>query len=299
MGESISNEEFEELKEKFKFHSINKDLVLVDDILQLPKSDTPVKRDASITLTCIRGKIDVGINLKRYTFEAPCFVMIRTGNISQFFNASEDFQGNCIAMSSRFLKDLEFSSQQTLPLFLYFENNPSVPLNEEDLKMLKYCYQVLRYVINKNDNVYRLQVAKHLIQAFYYALDMIFQRHMSPNKKVQTRQEAVLEEFVNNVQKHYREERGLEFYAKQMCLTSKYLSLVIKRISGRSANEWIDDHVILEAKVLLKTTKMTIQQISDELHFADQSGFGRYFKRHVGMSPKKFREIQGGSVNED
>jgi AraC-like DNA-binding protein len=79
------------------------------------------------------------------------------------------------------------------------------------------------------------------------------------------------------------------FYAKKLCMAPKYLSAVIKEKTGKSAFEWINDYVILEAKSLLKSTNMTIQQISDELNFANQSFFGKYFKRLAGMSPKSYR----------
>jgi AraC-like DNA-binding protein len=79
------------------------------------------------------------------------------------------------------------------------------------------------------------------------------------------------------------------FYADRMCFTPKYLSKVIKENSGKSANSWIDDYVILEAKAMLKSTNMTVQQINDELNFPSQSFFGKYFKRIVGVSPKEYK----------
>ncbi|MDR1673524.1 MAG: helix-turn-helix domain-containing protein, partial [Bacteroidales bacterium] len=76
----------------------------------------------------------------------------------------------------------------------------------------------------------------------------------------------------------------------KLCLTSKHLSAVIKKTTGKSAFEWINDYVILEAKSLLRATNMTVQQISEELNFANQSFFGKFFKRAVGVSPKEYRQ---------
>jgi len=91
------------------------------------------------------------------------------------------------------------------------------------------------------------------------------------------------------VQTHYKQERGLEFYANQLHLTPKHLAKVIKETTNKAANDWIDEHVVLEAKALLKSTNMTAQQISDELNFSDQSFFGKYFKRHTGVSPREYK----------
>ena len=79
------------------------------------------------------------------------------------------------------------------------------------------------------------------------------------------------------------------FYAEQMNITPKYLSSVIKDISGKTAARWIDEYVILEAKTLLKYSGMSIQEIADALNFSTQSFFGKYFKQHTGCSPSRFK----------
>lgn len=75
-------------------------------------------------------------------------------------------------------------------------------------------------------------------------------------------------------------------------ITTKYLSVAVKNVSGKTAGQWLDDYIILEAKSLIKTTDMTIQQISDELNFPSQSFLGKFFKREVGMSPKQYRDTE-------
>jgi AraC-like DNA-binding protein len=100
----------------------------------------------------------------------------------------------------------------------------------------------------------------------------------------------LVEKFLDLVQTHYKEQRELSFYADKLCLTSKHLSKVVREASGTTANEWIDNHVILEAKALLKSTDLTVQQISEELKFPSQSFFGKYFKRCTGMSPSEYKK---------
>jgi AraC-like DNA-binding protein len=131
-------------------------------------------------------------------------------------------------------------------------------------------------------------MVKHLTLAFYYALT--YQSHILSGEVQQSKQSILLERFMKLVQENFREQRDIGFYADKLCLTPKYLSKILKDNSGSSASEWIDNHVVLEAKALLKSTNMTIQQISEELNFPSQSFFGKYFKRVVGVSPKEYRE---------
>jgi AraC-like DNA-binding protein len=64
-------------------------------------------------------------------------------------------------------------------------------------------------------------------------------------------------------------------------------------VTGKTAGDWIEDYVMLEAKAMLTNTDMTISQISDHLHFPDTSTFGKYFRRHTGLSPKEFKKQSG------
>jgi AraC-like DNA-binding protein len=126
-----------------------------------------------------------------------------------------------------------------------------------------------------------------LLRAFYYQSDSLQYKNLP--KGTQSKHEEYVEQFWELVQKNYKTERQIGFYADKMCLTPKYLSKIIRTNTGKSANSWIDEYVILEAKALLKSTNLTVQQISDELNFVDQSIFGKYFKRREGVSPKEYK----------
>ena len=94
------------------------------------------------------------------------------------------------------------------------------------------------------------------------------------------------------MQKNFKEERFLDFYANELSITPKHLSRTVKSQTGFTAVEWIERYVILEAKVMLKSSNMTIQQIADELNFPSQSFFGKYFKKNIGVSPKEYRNTR-------
>ena len=88
---------------------------------------------------------------------------------------------------------------------------------------------------------------------------------------------------------HCASQREVSFYADKLCISTKYLTGICKAVTGDSAKKIIDDFAILEIKVLLQSTELTVQEIADRLGFPDQSYLGRYFKRHEGMSPKEYQ----------
>ena len=101
---------------------------------------------------------------------------------------------------------------------------------------------------------------------------MIFIRgHTAKERTPKSRKEDLFEHFIRYVSEGYKEERSVAYYAGKMFLTPKHLSTVVKEVSGKTAGEWIDSLVILEAKALLKSSEQSIQEIADELHFANQS----------------------------
>ena len=132
---------------------------------------------------------------------------------------------------------------------------------------------------------------QHLLNAVFYEINIAFSTQMENNEKSKTRQEEIFEKFMYEVRTHYTKERSVSFYADRLCMTPKYLSSAVKEASGSLAGEWIDQCVILEAKKLLKSSDLTIQQISQELNFANQSFFGKYFKHHTGFSPSEYKKI--------
>ena len=99
----------------------------------------------------------------------------------------------------------------------------------------------------------------------------------------------LMQRFLHELHIHYKTEHKVLFYADRLHVTPDYLSTLVRGISGITASEWINKFMLLKAKIMLKSTKMTIQQVSQELNFPSQTFFGKYFKRLTGVSPKEYR----------
>jgi AraC-like DNA-binding protein len=149
-------------------------------------------------------------------------------------------------------------------------------------------YKTIKKIVELNITPYLLETLRHLTIAFIYASN--FRDKLLSENMAASPQQILANRFMELVKENFKHERQMSFYAEKFCLTPKYLSLKIRDITGKSAADWIDEYVMFEAKALLKSTDMTVLQISDELNFTSQSFFGKYFKRCTGMSPKEYRE---------
>lgn len=246
--------------------------------------------DGSMILIVTAGSIEIEVDLCRYSIAAASLLSVIPGQIVCYGKVSDDFRALAIINSSQFSGFLEINIQEAIPLFLELKKIPHVSLTKENLKMLEDLYGMLKYVVKTAGGSYHNGVIRHLFQVLFYLVLDIYSKPHDAKETKKTSQDFIFESFYNSVYTHYKQERKLKFYSDKLCLTPKYLSAVIKKMSGKSPNDWINSFVVLEAKTLLKSSKMTIQQICDELNFPSQSFFGKYFKRHTGMSPKEYRQ---------
>jgi AraC-like DNA-binding protein len=110
------------------------------------------------------------------------------------------------------------------------------------------------------------------------------------NPKTNSRNDELTTTFIKLVEMNYTEHRELDFYAEQLNITNKHLSRVVKQTSGKSAMEWIEKHVILDAVSQLLSSNVSVKEIAYRLNFPSQYCFGKYFYRVVGVSPSAYRE---------
>ena len=154
-------------------------------------------------------------------------------------------------------------------------------------------YRLMKAKIAETDNPFRKGALLGYTQVLTYNSYKYLLAADSDDEKTEVksgRQQELYTQFMDEVRKSYTKERSISYYADVLCVTPKYLSQVVRRISGRFAGDWITDFVILEAKALLKSRKYTIQQIADMLNFANQSFFGKYFREKVGCAPTEYQK---------
>lgn len=130
-----------------------------------------------------------------------------------------------------------------------------------------------------------------LFRALAYRISRVIDDRMKTRKETPSlpRHTAYFNAFIEELSHNYMQERSVGFYADRLHLTPKYLTTLLRTTTGRTATQWIDDYVVLEAKNLLKYSSMNIQEVAYYLHFPNQSFFGKYFKQHTGMTPSAYR----------
>ena len=236
---------------------------------------------------CVKGECSFRLNMQDYNITSPSINMFMPGQIIENVTYSPDFEGHAIVVSKRFVDMLNIPGWQQHYMTLY--NSPVNPTSEEFMTYVRFFFIMMHKAAQDTENPYRMQVLENLIRVFYYSA---MGRFSLNGKGSATYKNSLVEKFIELVEEHYRQERLIGFYADKLCITPKYLSKLVKEHTGRSAGEWIENHVILNARAMLHSSDMSIQQIATALNFPNQSFFGKYFKRATGISPKHYRQIK-------
>jgi AraC-like DNA-binding protein len=267
------------------------DELIIADHFDVKRAFPPYFRTAiPVCIILKKGYLRGRCNLMDINAVAPCMSILLPNQILEFTESSEDLEGMVVLMSERFTDRLnikvDFDLMQT------FQSQRVIPLNEEALAtMLQFCEMVKR-LSQFPDHPFLMETAVNLTRAFFFGAGYFF--HQRPEAVAHSRGEQLVDSFLKLVQMHCSQERQLDFYAQELCISSKYLAATVKTVTSKTAGDWIEDYVMLEAKAMLTNTDMTISQISDHLHFPDTSTFGKYFRRHTGLSPKEFKKQSGG-----
>lgn len=267
---------------------LSKDFWMLENLSRdiLVNASDPMKFSASVSIYVRKGSALADINLIPTQVEAPCIVNIHRSQILQMKYVSEDFDAMFIVLSKRFT-DYLFLLLKDCRVYGTACRLQVVPIAEELIPDFEKNVKILKSLSEDVNNPYAYQALVFALSSFFFHTGI---KCYLPYVETYPRgNNRIPDKFFDLVQQNFRKERFLDFYAGQLEITPKHLSRTIKALTGCTAVEWIERYVILEAKVLLRSTNLNIQQISNELNFPSQSFFGKYFKKNVGMSPKEFR----------
>jgi len=252
----------------------------------------PCRIDAFIIGVGTEGETSVSFNLHEFRLKKDSMFIFTPKNILQV-NSQQYFKADVIAISPDFMRRINIDIKNMMPLFLKFVENPTLALTPKESRSMRGMIAQIERETRGPETHFSFDIVSGLIAATIYKVGDIMYHYLAEHPEGQNnshnRAEEYFKQFTHLLGEHFREERSVGFYARQLCITPKYLTTLIKRISGQSVSEWIDNYVILEAKTLLKYSTMSIQEIAYYLNFPNQSFFGSYFKRNTGMSPSQYK----------
>lgn len=274
-------------------------LVYTDAIRVEP--DSMVRFDGVTILVVVKGNLNVVINSTNYSVESGSVAVLTPKDLlDHSVSPGETADVYTLFLSRDFIKGINIDIGIIKPR-RFMGQSPVMALDDDQLRLvvgylnlLHDCTQVNTAGPNQLGVITR-SIGRSLIVTLLYQLAYISEKEqiadsMSINVPVaRSRKMNYVHQFLNVLEQYFRRERNVAFYADKLCISPKYLSLLVREATGLSAAAIIDQYVITEAKNMLRFSGDTIQQVAYKLNFPNQSAFGKYFKHMTGQSPTAFR----------
>ena len=266
----------------------NKDILMTDNFSDMSLFAHPVRLKATTVLVCLKGVIDCSINLRNFRITENHMLVNFAGDIIRI-NHAEDIAGYTIILSEEYLQQLQLDFRFRAQSYISLRDNGPISVPTGELLDLKPYYTLLK----KNMEEGNAEVINGLAIALSHTIITLMKRSQArpvpDSERNETRAQQIFDRFMKLLSAYHTKERSLQFYADKMFLSPKYVSGAIKSYSGKGALDWINEYVVLEAKMMLRYTEMSVQEVAYALNFPTQSAFGKYFRHLLGMSPKQYR----------
>lgn len=247
----------------------------------------PCKIQCAVYAYMLQGTARATLNITQYEFQENHLIYVQPGSFFLVHGFSEDARLVYIVFSSSFVEKNSYGARRfSLPSQSY---NPIVRLNQEQAQVVTLFSSLLEKAINCTPSMVSVDRMVHvfnLIQQTYFELFASMDKRQS---HLQDRKTEIYQEYSDLVLRHYHEWHHVASYADALCITVPHLCSTIKAASGRTAGDIIVDAILMDAKAQLKITTVPIKEIANVLGFENVAFFNRFFKTHVGVTPKYYR----------
>lgn len=269
---------------------VRDDIELSLDSNSLPLAGSLSKTGRCIVSYCLQGWANVEVNLVKHRFVASEIMILFPTQIVEQKEVSSDFSVMYFSISPDILQEVCFRFP---PEFLSFlRQHFYYKLTADWLEEERIRFAVIQQKFADTENLCRREILLNMFRIYFLELyDKIRRDELAHSTSKRNRKTEIFEQFCNLVMDNFKTNRDVNFYAGVLCISPKYLSMITTELSSYSAKQWIDDYVILELKIRLKSTQDSIQKIADELNFADQAFLSKYFKLRTGLSPNEYRKV--------
>lgn len=257
----------------------------------------PCRFDGFLVFFCISGKLKMTINLKEFEVAENSLFINIPGNIIHVTGIEspqkEPIRFLVMAMTGEFMSDLKMDIGKLIEKGMILLDNPCFELSQKEKDIAVGYLHLAESILSSNLMYKRECIRSMLSSVFYLAGGVIETKIMEKGAAIREtgtdRSKVVFDRFMNMVSEYHMEEHSVAFYADKLCLSPKYLSKLVKSASGRSASDWIDSYVILEAKNMLRYSDAPVKEIVARLNFPDPASFHKFFKARTGMTPTQYR----------
>jgi len=259
----------------------------------------PFRSNSFAVIVVQKGSFVFQNNFVKNCMKAKDVYLVTPGSLCELYEMSDDFEFISMGFKKEYLKEqgVFLNAAEIVHLFST-DLVHKFSLNDEEFEDLVFSLKSLKKKINLPATTPHFKdVVRHSFISVLYEILIVYSKYRVFIPVKLNRQEELTTNFLNLLSENFKNEKRVQHYAKELFVTSRHLSQVVKMVTGKTAGEIIDEMVINEAKVLLSSHVMNVSQVADELRFSDQSFFGKFFKKYTGISPSIYKSNSTVAIN--
>ena len=286
--------EIQNLKPRSGFDTIrlgdSDELVVMENFGSLPKGELSLDRHGLIVI-CTEGIAQFDYDGQQIRLHKDDLFLYIPHSVVTNFMSSSDFNCRQIWFSRGELWNINKYGEVSLSDLPYLKRHPIMHLTEDDVKLLDDYFQLLCRRMRDSSPVLYSNIVRSLVSTMMLEI-LSMMRRQEPENTVTTdvHRQRLANEFMRLVEQSDGRIRKVDDFANQLNITPKYLSTLLKETMNRRPSEMIHFYTLKAIEHRLRYTDMTMQEIANDLNFANPSFFGKYFKEHAGMTPLDFRK---------
>jgi AraC-like DNA-binding protein len=269
------------------------------EIKPMMRYNEPFRSNSFAIILVKSGNLLLQSNFTKNTLEANDVYLVTPGSMCELLHLSADAEFITLGFKREYLKEqgVFLNGAEIVHLFST-DLVHKFSLNEEEFKELEFALLSLKKKINLPEATpHYKEIIRHSFISVLYEILLVYSKYRVFVSVKLNRKEELTTNFLNLLSEHFKNEKRVQHYAKELFVTSRHLSQVVKQVTGKTAGEIIDEMLINEAKVLLSSHVMNVSQVAEELRFSDQSFFGKFFKKYTGVSPSVYRSNSTIAIN--
>lgn len=245
----------------------------------------PADKELWFLLVATKGRFHYRTNGTRTEYSKGLLLLPHPMGIEDL-ELGQDFQGQLLVIPYRIVMGMDFASNMNF--YSSAREKPYAGIDSHEIKRILKYTELIHSALCENESPFTESELMHLCQGLIGACHKFYNLHDTAIRN--NRLEQITNEFIKLVSQNCNKERKMSFYADRLCITPKYLSSVISTMTGKNASKWIEEFTIMNAKAMLSSTRLTINEISDQMNFLATSDFSKYFRKYTNMSPNEFRK---------
>ncbi len=270
------------------------DIMVVDSIQKFAEINAAFVSMNAIAI-CTRGKVQGKMNGRQIELSQNQMAVIPQNIVVTDVMVSPDFDIKAMFLTNRILQSFLREKMSIWNDMMFIRRHHIVSIEEEKMLFYSHFFDMLELAIARGeDNPFKTDIIQSLLRSAILSICGTMKQMLPSSEKRHniSFSNGHFQHFLDLLHSTRAKHRSVGTYAADLCISSKYLTAICKKNSGKSANEWITEHVLEDIRYYLKQTDLSIKQICDIIGFPNSSFFGKYVKDHFGMTPLQFRRQQ-------